>query len=628
MRDYHVNLRPREYQQEALEWALERDSAVCCLPTGTGKTLVAALWCCKLLNLNLARRILIIEPSRFLVEQNYAYFRKNTNLVGERVYGVISPEARKDLWKKELITVCTAQTALNDLKHIDHDAIVVDECHHTTGQHAFKQLLENYPYFKRKLGLSATIPKRIEMEVSKWLGEIRRWHWSDPKIKPYLPSWYGEVYDTEFNDEETELQKKLEEARFMWGKSGLQGLISFALRTYSRDGALALQESAAKPTILGSILHDLGIPFYLEKCRKLHKSPILKIVLTTHEFQKAIIFVDRVVVARALAEYFEEYNPVVLLGRLHSSTEAQKEALQRARNETHRLIISTSVGEEGIDLPEADLLIIWSNTVSTLRFIQRHGRLMRRRPKGEGPPKVVVYLATPDTEDYDALRDGVAAVYSEEDMEMYGIDLKALLAKSVVGRVQKLLSIQPTRYTEVSEAVNLDTKRVEKAMNELVRQGEAFYVYNYPPLHGGAVYEGILKYFVIDETERKARAEKIRKRWGGTVFRKEDRYYVTMGAAGSILKELPQLFDAPSEIMFEVRWRYHPKEKDEWNWAYGTSKELFEKLKSHLDERILYLTCTTDFQVSYHGQFTEDALFAVLQNYAHLVYEEKKERNI
>ena len=41
-----LNLRidPRPYQTEAAEWALAKGQAVCSLPTGTGKTLVALLW--------------------------------------------------------------------------------------------------------------------------------------------------------------------------------------------------------------------------------------------------------------------------------------------------------------------------------------------------------------------------------------------------------------------------------------------------------------------------------------------------------------------------------------------------------------------------------------------------------
>jgi len=75
-----LKLRLREYQNEALKYALDKMNTVCILPTGTGKTLIGLAWACELLNKNLAKRILILEPSRYLVEQTYSYYLKNSNL--------------------------------------------------------------------------------------------------------------------------------------------------------------------------------------------------------------------------------------------------------------------------------------------------------------------------------------------------------------------------------------------------------------------------------------------------------------------------------------------------------------------------------------------------------------------
>ena len=61
-------LKLRPYQKKALKLALESEGVVICLPTGTGKTLVGCAWVCELLNRGLAHRVLVLEPSRFLVE--------------------------------------------------------------------------------------------------------------------------------------------------------------------------------------------------------------------------------------------------------------------------------------------------------------------------------------------------------------------------------------------------------------------------------------------------------------------------------------------------------------------------------------------------------------------------------
>jgi superfamily II DNA or RNA helicase len=41
---WNLRIEPRPYQSKAIEWALARGQAMCSLPTGTGKTLVAVLW--------------------------------------------------------------------------------------------------------------------------------------------------------------------------------------------------------------------------------------------------------------------------------------------------------------------------------------------------------------------------------------------------------------------------------------------------------------------------------------------------------------------------------------------------------------------------------------------------------
>lgn len=112
----------REYQREALSYCLGRDESVCVLPTGTGKTLVGLAWCCELLNRGRARRILVIEPTRFLVEQVSRYYLKNSNFSEEQVnkiYGVVGRQERAGEWFKGLIIVSTSQTAFNDLEHLD-----------------------------------------------------------------------------------------------------------------------------------------------------------------------------------------------------------------------------------------------------------------------------------------------------------------------------------------------------------------------------------------------------------------------------------------------------------------------------------------------------------------------------
>ena len=56
------------------------------------------------------------------------------------------------------------------------------------------------------------------------------------------------------------------------------------------------------------------------------------------------------------------------------------------------------MGEEGIDIPSAGLLIMMDLYKSELKFYQRLGRLLR---KGKGKLKYLVMILTPETQEYD-----------------------------------------------------------------------------------------------------------------------------------------------------------------------------------------------------------------------------------
>lgn len=118
-------------------------------------------YCCPvdktLLSKGRARRVLVLEPTRFLVEQTSRVLR-SFGIDAAAVHGSISRGVRRARWRKRVV-VATPEIVVSEgfREFGEPDAIVVDECHHTTGQDPYVEVAKRYKPFWR-LGLTAFIP--------------------------------------------------------------------------------------------------------------------------------------------------------------------------------------------------------------------------------------------------------------------------------------------------------------------------------------------------------------------------------------------------------------------------------------------------------------------------------------
>ena len=94
-------------------------------------------------------------------------------------------------------------------------------------------------------------------------------------------------------------------------------------------------------------------------------------------------------------------------GSIGMSQKVQLESLNSFRSGDSNVLVATSVGEEGLDVPNADLVIFYEPVGSEIRTIQRRGRTGRQRAG------TVHVLIAKDTRDEGAR---AAAKYREERM--------------------------------------------------------------------------------------------------------------------------------------------------------------------------------------------------------------------
>ncbi len=113
--------------------------------------------------------------------------------------------------------------------------------------------------------------------------------------------------------------------------------------------------------------------------KKLSKNPDSRIMLFAH-------YRDSIKQLVREFENLENAKPTKFIGQADRkdedgmSQQEQAQILEDFREGKYNLLISTAVGEEGLDIPGVDLAVFYEAVPSEIRSIQRRGRTGRKRP--------------------------------------------------------------------------------------------------------------------------------------------------------------------------------------------------------------------------------------------------------
>ncbi|MGA9139272.1 MAG: DEAD/DEAH box helicase [Methanocella sp.] len=190
----------RVYQETLARKALEKSSLIV-LPTGLGKTIIALLVIAGRLYGHEGGKVLMLSPTKPLVEQHAAFFRKVMKLDPERIVvftGSTPPDERADLWKNATVIVSTPQVIENDLlchrftlKDVVH--ITFDEAHRASGNYAYVYIAKKYMEQAKTpliLGITASpgsTPEKIsEIAGSLFIDHVEMKTENDPDVAPYI----------------------------------------------------------------------------------------------------------------------------------------------------------------------------------------------------------------------------------------------------------------------------------------------------------------------------------------------------------------------------------------------------------------------------------------------------------
>ncbi|MCX6676205.1 MAG: helicase-related protein, partial [Methanothrix sp.] len=113
---------------------------------------------------------------------------------------------------------------------------------------------------------------------------------------------------------------------------------------------------------------------------------ILKDQINANPDSRIMVFTNYRDTASALLKFLKQYpqnRPVRFIGQSSRegdeglSQKKQADILSKFRSGEHNILIATSVGEEGIDIPATDLVLFYEPVPSEIRSIQRKGRTGR-----------------------------------------------------------------------------------------------------------------------------------------------------------------------------------------------------------------------------------------------------------
>jgi ERCC4-related helicase len=223
-----LQLTPRQYQQSIFETATKNDT-LAILPTGTGKTLIAQMLSIDRFKNFPLQKILILAPTRPLIEQHLKSFQKNLpkDWADMQLFtGKTPAKERKKIWQTAEFIFSTPQCINNDLKKNlytleEVSLLIIDEAHRCLKNYAYNLIAQKYKTQStnpKVLALTASpgADKKTIQTLCENLGicklEIRTR--DSPDVKQYLQNLEFEKIEVDFPPEFLEIKLLLEKIYF------------------------------------------------------------------------------------------------------------------------------------------------------------------------------------------------------------------------------------------------------------------------------------------------------------------------------------------------------------------------------------------------------------------------------
>jgi superfamily II DNA or RNA helicase len=364
-----VELRP--YQSEALSrWSRAGKRGILVLPTAAGKTFIAL----KAMSL-LKTQTLVVVPTLDLIDQ----WRRRV----KECFGVEAGSVGGGENTVRMLTVSTYDSAYLQAEVLGNRFMfmVFDEVHHLASP-GYMQIAEMYiaPY---RMGLTATY-ERSDQRHSLLPALV-----GDPVYTVGVEELAGE-HLSPYTYEKVYVELTPEEQRVYDGEMSIfngylreKGIVLRSVEDFQRFIMSTGRDRRAREALLA---RNRAVRVALNSEAKLD---LLAKQLEAHVGDRTLIFTLHNDLVYRISRRF-------LIPALTYQTPKQerREILENFRNGSYRVIVTSQVLDEGVDVPDASVGFILSGTGSTREYVQRLGRLLR---KVEGKQARLVEIVSKET---------------------------------------------------------------------------------------------------------------------------------------------------------------------------------------------------------------------------------------
>jgi ATP-dependent helicase IRC3 len=353
----------------------DRFAGLLVLPTGGGKTLTAVQWVLRNI-INNNKKVLWLAHRHELLEQALSAIKRNaySNLVNKRKdfnYRIISGQHDRPVnIKKDDDIIVASKDSLNRgldhlvnnwLKYNDDVFLVVDEAHHATAK-TYRKIIDLLHQKTNRLGilgLTATPFRTSEAEK----GLLKKIFVDDIVYKVDLKTLISRNILSEpiFKELQTEIDMTTE-----LSIEDIKSIESFD----------SIPEDIARHIAENKIRNNRIVQEYIENKDEYGKLLVFA-VNKIHAIELNKLFTDRDINSDYVISSVKDMGTGVDL-----SAEANRERINRFRNNELEVLINVNILTEGTDLPDVQTVFLTRPTTSSILMTQMIGRALRGEKAG------------------------------------------------------------------------------------------------------------------------------------------------------------------------------------------------------------------------------------------------------